>query len=266
MQAKKLGFNNRQRQILSLVRSQGFQSVDTLSRHFSVTPQTIRRDVNLLCEHKLLNRHHGGVDLSSSVENTAYQTRQVLYQPQKRKIAELAARYIPNNASLFINIGTTTEEIAIALRSHRGLRVITNNLNVVTTLRDSLDCELIIAGGVVRSHDGGITGEATSEFIRQFQVDYGIIGISGIDQHGNLLDYDYHEVCVARAILESSRHVFLVADHTKFGRSALVRLGSLDDVQDLFTDQAPPDEFMPAIEQANVRLHLANKSFDKGSY
>ncbi len=249
-------FNERQRNILTLVEAQGFVSVENLARHFDVTPQTIRRDLNLLCEHKLLIRHHGGVGLSSSVENLAYPTRQVLCQKEKQRIARKVAEQIPNNASLFINIGTTTEEVAQALRSHRGLRVITNNLNVANALRNSPDCEIILAGGVVRSHDGGITGEATSEFVRQFRVDFGVIGISGIDNDGNLLDFDYQEVCVARAILESSRRILLAADHSKFGRSALVKLCGLEEVHDLFTDQEPPAEFLPLLKKAEVNLHV----------
>jgi len=165
---------------------------------------------------------------------------------------------VPDNASLFLNIGTTTEEVARALLGHRGLRVITNNINVANILYSNASCEVIVAGGVVRARDGGIVGEATLDFVRQFKVDVGIIGISGIDGDGTLLDYDYREVRVARAIIDNSRQVFLVTDHTKFGRNAMVRLASIGEIHALFTDRAPPAPFCEAIAATTCRVHVAD--------
>jgi len=248
----------RQSQIVDLVRQEGYVTVETLAERFQVTPQTIRRDISLLQDRALLRRFHGGVTAPGSVENFAYSTRQVLCLEEKRRIARLAARQVPDNASLFLNIGTTTEEVARALLGHRGLRVITNNINVANILYSNASCEVIVAGGVVRARDGGIVGEATLDFVRQFKVDVGIIGISGIDGDGTLLDYDYREVRVARAIIDNSRQVFLVADHTKFGRNAMVRLASIGEVHALFTDRTPPAPFGEAIAATSCRVHVAD--------
>jgi len=252
--------NQRQQEILILVQQQGFVAIETLSQNFNVTPQTIRRDINTLCEQKLLTRYHGGAGLSSSVENVEYATRQIMHLKEKRRIAEITASQIPDRASIFINIGTTTEEVAKALQNHTGLRIITNNLNVATILRSNPSFEIIIAGGSVRQRDGGITGEATIDFIRQFKVDFGIIGISCVDSDGTLLDFDYHEVRVTQAIIENSRQVFLVADHSKFDRCAMVRLGSIDQVDALFTDQPPPPHISAILTESNVTLHTADPS------
>ncbi len=249
--------NERQRQILELVRQRGFVSIEELAGHFAVTPQTVRRDINDLCAQDLLRRNHGGAGLPSSVENLAYQTRRVLQLAEKRRIAALVAGTIPDEASLFVNIGTTTEEVARALLRHRRLKVITNNINVAQILAENESCEVIIAGGVVRNRDGGIMGEATIDFIRQFRTDFAIIGISGIDEDGALLDYDYHEVRVAREIIGHARQVFLVADHTKFARNAVVRLGSITEVSALFTDRDPPPEIGRLLAEHGVRLCVA---------
>ncbi len=252
-----VNLNLRQKQIVDLVRQQGFAAVDEMAQDFDVTPQTIRRDINELCKHGLVRRFHGGVGLNSSVENVAYETRKVLMLEEKKKIAQKVASYIPDRASVFIDIGTTTEEVARALRDHEGLRVITNDLNVATILSGNKTCEVIIAGGVVRSRDRGITGEATIDFIHQFKVDFGIIGVSAIDPDGTLLDYDYHEVRVAQAIIENSRKVFLATDHTKFGRNAVVKLGHLSQISALFCDKEPPKEIIACLKEHHVALHLA---------
>ncbi|HTO85027.1 MAG TPA: DeoR/GlpR family transcriptional regulator [Methylomirabilota bacterium] len=250
----------RQQQILALVRQRGFMSIEALADHFSVTPQTIRRDINQLSDRELLQRYHGGAGLPSSVENIAYQTRQVQELEEKRRIAQLVARHIPNDASLFINIGTTTEEVARALLSHRGLRIITNNLHVASIMSQNAGFEVIVAGGVVRSRDRGIVGEPTIDFLGQFKADFGIIGISGIDADGSLLDFDHREVRASKCIIANSSQVFLVSDHTKFGRNPMVRLGNLSDLDAFFTDQQPPPAICDLLEKSDVRLHVADEA------
>ncbi|HEX2529600.1 MAG TPA: DeoR family transcriptional regulator, partial [Geminicoccus sp.] len=141
---------------------------------------------------------------------------------------------------------------------HTELKVITNNLNVASLLSQNPSFEVIIAGGLVRSRDRGIVGEAAIDLIRQFKVDVGVIGISGIDPDGSLLDYDYREVRVAQAIVANSRRVLLACDHSKFGRTALVRMGHLDQVHELFTDIEPPSAWQASLRAAGVRVHIAS--------
>lgn len=242
--------------IIELVRQQGYVSTEELVDHFAVSPQTIRRDLNDLAEQNKIQRHHGGAALPSSSVNTAYHDRKVMWSAEKARIAARVASQIPDGATLFIDIGTTPEAVAHALLGHKNLRVVTNNLNVATLLTAKEDFRLILAGGEVRTRDGGIIGEATLDFISQFRLDYGILGISGIDLDGSLLEFDYHEVRTKRAIIDNSRCVMLVTDHTKFGRSAMVNLGKMDLVDYLFTDQLPPPGVMTLIEHSDVKLEL----------
>jgi DeoR family glycerol-3-phosphate regulon repressor len=241
--------------LLQAVREQGSASVEELAQRFQVTLQTVRRDVTLLASAGLLARFHGGVRVpGSTTENIAYRQRQHLHDEAKRRIARCVARAVPNGCSLLINIGTTTEAIARELLRHEGLRVITNNLNVAAILSDNARCEVIVAGGVVRSRDRGIIGEATVDFIRQFKVDIGLIGISGIEADGTLRDFDYREVKVARAIVEHSREVWLAADSSKFNRPAMVELARLNHIDTLFTECLPPDPFPALLAEAGVNL------------
>lgn len=246
-------FNPRQLELIEAVRSNGPTSIEALAERFGVTLQTVRRDVRHLSECGWLARFHGGVRLpSSTTENIAYRQRQALVSEGKAVIARAIARRIPNGCSLIMNIGTTIEAVAHELRHHQGLRVITNNLHIAAVLSANRDCEVIVAGGVVRGTDQGIVGEATVDFIRQFKVDIGLLGISGIEADGTLRDYDFREVKVSRAIIEQSREVWLAADHTKFNRPAMVELGALNDVDILFTDETPPPPFTDLLSQANV--------------
>ncbi len=254
----KMNLNPRHTQLLDEVRHQGPQTIEALAERFGVTLQTVRRDVQRLAEAGLLSRFHGGVRLpGSTTENIAYRQRKAMLSEAKTGIARAIAQRVPNGCSLILNIGTTIEAVAHELLGHRGLRVITNNLHIAALLSTNPDCEVIVAGGLVRSADQGIVGEATVDFMRQFKVDIGLIGISGIEADGTLRDFDYREVKVARTIIEQSREVWLAADHSKFNRPAMVELARLDEIDVVFTDQAPPPSFGELMEQAHVECVLA---------
>ena len=222
-----MDLSTRQSAILKQARQAGRVGIDGLSDSFGVTPQTIRRDINDLCLRGLPTRVHGGALPANSVTNVGYEERRNLASAAKQRIGSAAASLIPEKCSLFINIGTTTEQVARALYSHRGNVVITNNLHVVNILSGSPSKELILTGGVVRQSDGGIVGEAAMTFIREFMVDWAVIGTSALDESGALLDFDYREVSVARVIIENARKTLLVADHFKFERTAPVRVDTV---------------------------------------
>ena len=202
----------RQSEILNIARMLGRVTVEDLSRRFEVSAQTIRKDLNELCERRSLTRVHGGAIIASGVENLAYEARRFVAAEEKRAIGAAAAELIPNGSSLFINIGTTTEEVASALRSHEDLLVITNNLNVAMQLYRHPRIEVVVAGGSVRRTDGAVIGSAANSLIQQFKVDYAIVGASAIDAEGALLDFDYREVQAAQAIIANARNVILVAE------------------------------------------------------
>lgn len=248
----------RQRRIIEIARNFGNVDVEGLSRQFLVTPQTIRRDLNTLCDGEYLKRVHGGAIFNDVQVNLGYHARRHIAAAAKRHIGELAASLIPDGSSLFINIGTTNEQVARCLKARRNLMVITNNVNVVTTLMGASGVELVVSGGVVRHEDGGIVGERASDFLSQFRVDYAIIGASAIDDDGTLLDYDYREILVARAIIEHARSVILVSDRTKFERSAPVRIAHIASIHHFVTDSRPPAPFVEQCRAGNVTIHMVD--------
>ncbi len=251
--------NPRQITLLKAVQAQGAVTVEQLAETLGVTLQTVRRDVQRLAESGHVTRFHGGVRLpSSTTENIGHPQRVNLNAEAKARIARSVAAAVPNDCSLILNIGTTTEAIARALSRHTGLRVITNNLNVASILSVNPGCEVIVVGGVVRGRDQGIVGEAAVDFIRKFKVDIALIGISGIESDGSLRDYDYREVKVSQTILSHAREVWLAADHSKFNRPAMVEVGRISQIDRLFTDAPPPEPFAGLLAEAEVQLHLAS--------
>src|SRR6056297_3473314 len=231
----------RHRDILEIARKTGKVTVEGLAQHFGVTLQTIRRDLSDLAEEGRLERVHGGAMLPSSTSNIGYEQRRVLNAKAKAAMAKSCANRIPNNISLFLNIGTSTEAVARELRNHRNLLVVTNNMNVANILAETQECEVVVTGGNLRRADGGLVGKLATETILQFKFDLAIIGCSALDEDGDLLDFDIQEIGVSQTILQQSRRTFLVADASKLKRSAPARIASLSEVDTLFTDAPLPD-------------------------
>jgi len=227
-------------EILEIARRDGKVSVELLAQHFGVTLQTIRRDLADLAEAGQLDRVHGGAVLPSGTVNIGYEERRELNPAAKSAIARACAEQIPDDISLFLNIGTSTEAVARQLLTHRNLLVVTNNMNVANILAGNPDCEVIVTGGHLRRSDGGLVGNLAAGTIGQFKFDLAVIGCSALDGEGDLLDFDIQEVGVSQAILRQSRRTFLVADASKRTRSAPARIASLSQIDTLFTDAPLP--------------------------
>ncbi len=252
--------SGRQRSIMEFIRERGSVQVDDLSAHLKVTPQTIRRDLNQLYNLELVQRVRGGAVIKDTTENLGYNARKTLMADEKTAIAKLTSQIISDNASMFINIGTTTERVAEFLVERSGLLVITNNINVASTLWPSHSTEVMIAGGRIRQADGGIVGTSTEEFIDKFKPDYAIIGCSAIDDSGEFFDFDLREVRVTQAIIQQARLVILVTDSMKLQRRAPVKVGTLADVDMLITDNGISEHFVAICQQNNVGVKIAKPS------
>lgn len=230
----------RQPEILEIARREGRVTVEGLASRFGVTPQTVRRDLAELADAGKLARVHGGAILPSGVTNIGYAERRALSAEAKTRIGRACAAAIPDDACLFIGIGTTTEAVARALLNHRNLLVVTNNINVGATLLANPDCEVVVTGGTLRRSDEGLVGTLTMRTIEQFKFDHAVLGCSALDAQGDLLDYDMEEAGVNRAVIAGARVTSLVADAKKFERTAPVRIASLRDLDRFFTDAPPP--------------------------
>lgn len=249
-----MNVESRQDAILGLLRTQERVETEDLATHFAVSIQTIRSDLRELSDAGLVARTRGGARRIFSASNRDYGERRKLNADRKEKIGALAARLIPNNCSLSLNIGTTTEQVARALGNHRELVVMSNNINIINMLMGANSNELILVGGAVRQSDGAIVGEDAVEFISRFKVDFAVIGASALDADGSVLDYDAREVSVARAILRNARTRLLVCDNTKFDRTAPVRICDISDLDYVITDLAPPQSFCEAAHKSQTEI------------
>lgn len=246
-------------EILDLIRASGHVEVEELATRFGVSVQTIRRDLSDLAEMGRIERVHGGAILASGTVNIAYDERRRLNSDSKSVIAEYCAQMIPNECSIFLNIGTTTEAVARRLQNHKGLLVVTNNMNIATVLGDTPEVDVIVTGGALRPSDGGLVGPFTNQTIRQFKFDYAIIGCSALGEEGELFDFDDQEVEASRIILQSARTSVLVADGSKFLRTAPIKIANLSAIDHFVTDIDPAKRVRQVLETSRTELHIAGE-------
>lgn len=247
----------RQQDIVDRARQGGFLSVEALAEEFCVTPQTIRRDINALCDANLLRRRRGGAEYVEAPRlNLPYDSRRIIHPLAKQSIGTLVASLIPHGASLSFGIGTTPEFVALAMQGHDDLTVVTNNLNVAMALSGSGSNRIIVPGGTVRLPDRDLLGPHVEEMYRNYRVDFGVFGVGGIEPDGTFVDFDRAEVLVRAAMRESCRRSILVADISKFGRPAPARGGHVSEVDLVVLDAPPPAPFHTLFDDALMAARL----------
>ncbi len=247
----------RREAISALVFEQGAATVGSLAEQLNVSMQTIRRDVDVLCEDDMLHRVHGRIELSKESMNTPFDQRADTNLLGKRAIGEAAARLIPDGSTLFMSIGSTPLSVAQALRNRKNLTVITNNLNVAMALSHEPSNRIIIPEGELRLPDRDILGNDVLEFFGRYRAEFAVFGVAGIELDGSLLDFHTAEVQVRQKIRDNAQKSILVVDQSKLGRQAPALGDNVADIDTIIMDRRPGPSFSPLLEQIENRLVIA---------
>jgi len=238
--------NHRQKEILDqLRRSGGSMRIHALAQQLHVTEETVRRNLRTLADDGVVERMHGGVRLVSETGEADFNARLQENPEAKRRIARHVAAMLPDDASLFLDIGSTTAHIADALRDHKRLVVVTNSVYVAFRLATRNENRVFMAGGELRSHDGGAFGTDAMTFATNFNTDFAVLSSAGITPRGFML-FDLEEARFSRLIMQQAATCIMATDSSKFGREAPVDIGHPERVDYLVCDAAPP----PDIETA----------------
>ncbi|WP_176038492.1 DeoR/GlpR family DNA-binding transcription regulator [Brucella tritici] len=247
----------RQQALLQWIENSHYVSLEEIAERFHVTTQTARRDIADLEHRGKVRKLHGGVSQLTPLDPVTYRQRRHDRADEKVRIAEAVVALIPDGATVFLDTGTTCEAIANTLISRERLHVVTYSLRSAAIISERTDFTLAVPGGFVRPIDGGMFQEDTPEFIRRFKFDYAIISVSGVDDDGDLCDDDHTEVAVVSAALRQAAHKLLAVDSSKFGKRAMVRLGSVHDITTVITNEMPAPALSAVLKKAAVHIHLA---------
>lgn len=249
----------RRDQITDIVLERGAITVGALADMLDVSTQTIRRDIDTLCEGDTLRRRHGRVELDAQHLNTPFDQRAGTNPGGKRAIGAAAARLIPDGATLFMSIGSTPLGVARALRHRKNLTVITNNLSAAMALSDEQSNRIILPGGELRLPDRDILGDEVLDFFAGYRAEFAVFGAAGVTHDGSLLDFHTAEVRVRQRIRDNARVSVLVLDHSKFGRMAPAAGDCVTDMDHVILDRRPEAGFEAVMKSLGTRLTLAER-------
>lgn len=252
--------SSRQRDILARLEIEGVQYIEQLADRYGLTPQTLRRDINALCELGFTRRFHGGVDLPVPARNISISARAALNSGAKKRIAQRIASVIEPDSTVFLGIGSTVQFVAAALSEHKSLRVVTNNIDVALVLSEAPQVEVHLAGGLMRHDDRDVVGPDALRFFEKFYASYAVIGAGALDPAKGVLDFSYNEAQATTTMIENSRTQLLAADVSKWTRDASVRVVPFARVDTLFTDRLPDDNSArQALAAAGTKIVLCNE-------
>lgn len=247
----------RERAILDRLMQTGSARISDLSSALAVSDETVRRSLKRLENMGSVTRVHGGAHLRDWGAEPGFTQRLGIDPDAKRRIAARLAGLIDHGASLFLDVGSTTAYVAQALRDHRELLVVTNSLAVAQALAGRGGNRVFMAGGELRPHDGGAFGAEAMAFVRQFRVRHAILSAVAMDGRTGFMLNDLREAEFSRAIIDCAEVATIVADSTKFGRSAPVRIAPPDAFHRLVTDAPPKGPLAALLSSAGIEVILA---------
>lgn len=242
----------RVRTLIDLLRDEEYASVNDLSTKLGVSVATVRRDLQEFAAQGFLTRTHGGALFSGESYEVPVRYRRSERMEDKRRIGAAAAAEVSDSLVVGITGGTTTTEIARRLPSRLSLTVVTNALNIATSLALRPKVRLVDTGGIARSASFELVGPIAESTISRYHLDLLFLGVDGIDVSMGCTTHDDGEAHVNAAMVENADRVVVVADSSKIGRRAFARICELRDVSLLITDIFANPSTLVSLEEAGI--------------
>jgi DeoR family transcriptional regulator of aga operon len=244
--------------IAERLRAEGEASIVELAAFYGTSEMTIRRDLDLLEMEGLARRARGG---AISVRSRSYEPpilqRASHMAAAKRRIGAAAASLLHENEIVAIDVGTTTHEMAKAIRDDFEITVITSSLLIAIELSNKPLVRTIVTGGVMRHGEMSLTGARAEAAFGDLNCDTVFLGVAGVSADKGLTEYNLDDANVKRAVLASGRRVIVLADATKIGAVAFVTVAPMNVVDLLITNASPDDSVVRSIKEQGVEvLHV----------
>jgi DeoR/GlpR family transcriptional regulator of sugar metabolism len=245
----------RQRQMCELIAERGECSIEELMERFGVSGMTVRRDLQALADQGKVIRTHGGATMADRVSfEFEFLNRLRDNHPAKEAIAATAAAEIKDGESVLLDSGTTTLALAKQLRGRRGLTVITSSLPIAAQLQYEQGIEVLLLGGRLRASSPDLVGGITESNLETLRADVTFVGADGIDSQGGVYQESPEVARMLGRMAASAGRVFVVADGSKLGKTALWRFGRLADWAALITDSSADRSVLASLKKAGVRV------------
>lgn len=245
--------------ILNYIQAHGSASIKELALLQNVSEATIRRDLDEMSLEGKLERTRGGAILlaeqSTSFEH-AYNEKAKLMIDEKKAIGKFAASYIEDGDTVFLDSGTTALQVALHMADKKNITVITYDLFVATSIILDESSTLIVTGGIRRNDFGVLTGPMVQEFLRDIRVNKVFLTADSVDMEFGVSNAGFHEIDAKKQSIRSGRYIYLIVDHSKFGKVAMTRVCPLQDIDEVIVDDGLSSDMQNALTKSNVTFQL----------
>ena len=243
--------------VLETLAAEGAVDASALADRLGVSAATVRRDLQLLEEQRMLTRTHGGAVAHDVLYELPLRYKSARHQAQKRRIAAQAATRVEEGAVVGLTGGTTTTEVARAISDRRGITVVTNALNIAGELAIRANLRLVVTGGTARPESYELVGPVAEQALERLNLDLAVVGVDGISLASGLTTHHEIEAHTNRTMIERASRVVVVADSSKLGRVAFAQICGLDAVDELITDQGAPATAIRELDEAGIAVTVA---------
>ncbi|MDP9081684.1 MAG: DeoR/GlpR family DNA-binding transcription regulator [Bacteroidota bacterium] len=245
----------RHQHILNKLQQAGYVNVQELSSEMKVSHVTIRKDLQLLEDKKLLFRTHGGGSKTNPyTSDKPVAEKERLYAQEKSLIAKEAAKMIGHNDSVIIASGTTMLALARAIQPETHLTVITSALNVALELSHHQHVDVLQLGGLLRQNSSSVMGPYAEQILNDVSCSMLFLGVDGVDLEMGLTTTSLMEARLNQKMIDAAQVTIVLADSSKFGRRGLGKICALDHVQYLITDAGVPAAAVQQLEGKGVKV------------
>ena len=248
----------RRRAILESLKRDGRVLVLELAKRFQTSQVTIRKDLEVLHSQGLVHRTHGGALPAGegALEDPTLREKEKLHHKEKLRIAAVAARMVQEGQVVVLDSGTTTTEIAKALRNFRNLTIVTNAVNIAAELSGSA-IDVILTGGTLRKNSFSLVGPIAEETLHGLNADLLFLGVDGFDVHYGLSTPNLLEAKVNRVMVQVAKRKIAVCDSSKFGRRSLSLIVPPSALDEVITDRGIPQSDARALRKAGIEVTIA---------
>ncbi|WP_288312451.1 DeoR/GlpR family DNA-binding transcription regulator [uncultured Selenomonas sp.] len=245
----------RREQVLMVLKERRRVTIEGLAKDLEVSTMTIRRDLRRLADEDIVTLVHGGaVYNEGGAYLPALTVREKTMRREKSAIAEYCAQQIPEGSAVYLDNGSTTVEIADALRGKQNIAVLSHSLPVLNILSRAKNIQLISVSGIYEPRAKGFFGDLALRMLRQFRIDIAFLGVTAVDAEDGVMSAVFYEQALKKVLVERAKKKILAIDHTKIGGSSFLKVCDLHEIDGIVTDKFADATFIAKAKRMGIEI------------
>ena len=245
----------RREQVLMVLKERRRVTIEGLAKDLEVSTMTIRRDLRRLADEDIVTLVHGGaVYNEGGAYLPALTVREKTMRREKSAIAEYCAQQIPEGSAVYLDNGSTTVEIADALRGKQNIAVLSHSLPVLNILSHAKNIQLISVSGIYEPRAKGFFGDLALRMLRQFRIDIAFLGVTAVDAEDGVMSAVFYEQALKKVLVERAKKKILAIDHTKIGGSSFLKVCDLHEIDGIVTDKFADATFITKAKRMGIEV------------